>query len=35
MLNHLRRFLKNESGTAAVEYGLLPAAVRLARSKLH
>jgi pilus assembly protein Flp/PilA len=30
MLNHLRRFLKNESGTAAVEYGLLVSGISLA-----
>lgn len=27
MLNHLKRFLKNESGAAAIEYGLIAAAV--------
>lgn len=30
MLNHLRRFLKNESGTADVEYGLLVSGISLA-----
>jgi pilus assembly protein Flp/PilA len=27
MLNHLKRFLKNESGVAAIEYGLIVAGV--------
>ena len=30
MLNHLRRFLKNESGTAAIEYGLIVSGISLA-----
>jgi len=30
MLNHMRRFLKNESGAAAIEYGLLASGVSVA-----
>jgi pilus assembly protein Flp/PilA len=30
MLNLMRRFLKNESGTAAIEYGLLASGISVA-----
>jgi Flp pilus assembly pilin Flp len=30
MLNHLKRFVKDESGTAAIEYGLLTSGISLA-----
>jgi pilus assembly protein Flp/PilA len=30
MLNHLQRFLKNESGTAAIEYGLIASGISVA-----
>jgi pilus assembly protein Flp/PilA len=30
MLNHLRRFVKDESGAAAIEYGLLTSGISVA-----
>jgi pilus assembly protein Flp/PilA len=30
MLNHLQRFLKDESGTAAIEYGLIVSGISVA-----
>ncbi len=30
MLNHVRRFLKDETGVAAVEYGLIVSGIALA-----
>jgi Flp pilus assembly pilin Flp len=30
MLNHLKRFLKDESGAAAIEYGLITSGISVA-----
>jgi pilus assembly protein Flp/PilA len=30
MLNHMRRFLKDESGAAAIEYGLITSGISVA-----
>jgi pilus assembly protein Flp/PilA len=30
MFNHIQRFLKNESGTTAIEYGLVAAGIAVA-----
>ncbi|MFY9696278.1 MAG: Flp family type IVb pilin, partial [Xanthobacteraceae bacterium] len=30
MLNHLKRFVKDESGAAAIEYGLLTSGISVA-----
>ena len=30
MLNHLRRFMKDESGAAAIEYGLITSGISVA-----
>ncbi len=32
MLNHLKRFVKDESGAAAIEYGLLTSGISVAIS---